>query len=306
MNKEIFIAGGTGLVGSRLTEMLLEKGYSVTLLSRKPKTSKRPNLHILTWDPSQGVVPNEICNAQAVVNLAGANVSEKRWTDDFKKTILNSRVDSTRALINKLNECADSSLKCYVNASAIGYYGADRKELLKEEASPGTDFMSVVCQAWEKEANQGNLHSARRVILRIGIVLSSREGALKEMIKPFSFYAGAPLGSGTQITPWIHLDDLCGIILYVIENQSVQGTYNAVGPNPVTNSQLTKAIGKALKKPVLLPPVPLFALRLMVGELADSVAASFPVSSARIQQAGYTFQHSNVEKAVKDLIKSGK
>ncbi|MCD8528956.1 MAG: TIGR01777 family oxidoreductase [Chitinophagales bacterium] len=228
--KHVLIAGGSGLVGSALSKTLENKGYAVSWLSTQKNLQAEYN--ICYWNPSKNEIDEEaIKQADVIINLAGAGVAEKRWTKERKMEILRSRIDSTRLLIEKTKEL-NPTLDVFIGASAIGYYGYENNGLLTEQSPAGKDFLAGVCQAWEKEYNLQNT-SFRKVVFRIGIVLSKEGGALGEMTKTLPFFVGV-LGSGTQIYSWIHIDDLVNMFVYAIENKQMQGIYNGVAPNPVS------------------------------------------------------------------------
>jgi hypothetical protein len=298
--KEVVIAGGTGFIGSHLTKLFLEKRYAVNVLSRHAKESSTPNLKYYGWQPENFVPQDIIDRATYVLNLAGANVGSKRWDKAYKKEILDSRVESTRTLVQAINK-SNGRVEAFFCANAIGYYGPDKDHLLTETDPPGNDFMAEVCVDWQNAAELLDQHKARLLIYRFGIILSPEEGAMKQMMQPVKFFAGAPLGSGRQVVPWIHINDLCQMIIWGLENNK-SGIYNATAPHPVTNKELTKLLAKELHKPLILPPVPGFMLKLILGEFAESVLASFPVSSQKTIREGYQFRFAEADKAIADLI----
>ena len=272
---KVLITGGTGTVGTRLTAILLQKGYEVAHLSRSDK-STTPNVKNYVWDIKKGYIqPEAFENLDYIVHLAGAGVADERWTDERKKEILESRTLSTQLLCNKLNE-TKTPLKAFVSASAIGIYGFDTGDKLLTEDSPiSSQFLADVVKKWEEEvqkiASIGLPNGIRVAKLRIGIVLSNKGGALVEMSKPVRLFAGAALGTGKQCLSWIHVDDLCKMFVFAIENNNISGEYNAVGTSATTNEILTKSIAKALGKPLFLPNVPAFALNLLLGEMAGMI-----------------------------------
>lgn len=304
MTQTILITGGTGLLGSRLTELLQKKGHAVTYLSRNP--GKTDEITAFQWD-----VHNQTIDAKAfdgvntIIHLAGAGIADKKWDKQRKKEILESRTHSTR-LLNESLKKEKHQVKTFVSASAIGYYGYDSGGVVKKEDSRfGDDFLATVTKNWEAEVDQlaADHPDIRVVKLRIGIVLSEKGGALKEIAKPVKWGVGAPLASGQQYMSWVHIDDLCGQFIFAAENDQVKGTYNAVAPNPVTNKELTKYIAKALHKPLWLPNVPAFVLKLVLGEMASMIIGGSKVSCEKIEQAGYTFKFTSAEQAVNDLLK---
>jgi len=304
MPKTILITGGTGLIGNRLTELLLEKGHKVRYLSRNPqKTDKIP---AYKWDiAKQEIDPQAFAGVDAIVHLAGAGIADKKWDKERKKVILESRTKSTQLLKKYLLE-TDHQIKAFVGASAIGYYGYDSGGVWKKEDSRfGDDFLATVTKAWEEEVDAlaKECKTIRTVKLRIGIVLSENGGALKEMVKPIKWGVGAPLGPGDQFMSWIHIDDLCRMFIYAIENDDLQSAYNAVAPNPITNKEFTKIAAKALKKPLWLPNVPAFVLKLILGEMASMILGGSRISCEKIEKTGFQFQFTEASTAVSDLLK---
>jgi uncharacterized protein (TIGR01777 family) len=301
MPQKVLITGGTGLIGSRLTELLLEKGYQVAYLSRRKPEGGR--VKVYQWDPEKVYVDEEaIRGADSIIHLAGAGVADERWTARRKREILDSRTQSSRLLYEGLQR-VPNRVKTFLSASAIGIYGADRgEELLTETSSPGNDFLAEVTKAWEGAVQPVAGLGIRTVLLRIGIVLSGKGGALVKMAQPVRLGAGSPLGSGKQWVSWIHVDDLCRLFMYALENPDVQGPYNAVAPEPATNEALTKQIAEVLGKPLFLPNVPAFALKLAVGEMAAAVLGSAKVSGQKVAQTGFTYQFPTLTPALRDLL----
>ena len=294
---KILITGASGLIGKRLTELLTQQGHEVSHLGRTKRTGKIPSF---VWDVDRGAMDEQALNVDAVVNLAGAGVADKRWTQKRKLEILESRTKSAALLARYLNQT--QQVKTVVSASAIGYYGFGLDSVeLTVESKPGNDFLAQVVKAWESEVDK--IQNNRSVKLRIGSVLSEKGGALKEMTTPIRWGVGAPLGSGKQYLSWIHIDDLCNMFIKAIEDNSLHGIYNASGPYAVTNKEFTRTIAQTLRKPLWLPPIPGFVLKVLVGEMADIVLNGSIVSSKKIQQTGYTFQFSSLEDALTNLLK---
>ncbi len=307
---KILITGGSGTVGTRLTTLLLQKGYQVAHLSRSNKNDNKnatPNVKNYVWDIKKGYIqPEAFENLDYIIHLAGAGVADERWTDARKKEILESRTLSTQLLCKYLAE-TKTPLKAFVSASAIGIYGFDTgNQLLTEESPISSQFLADVVKKWEEEVQKialiGSQNSIRVAKLRIGIVLSNKGGALVEMAKPVRLFAGAALGTGKQHLSWIHVDDLCKMFIFAIENNNISGEYNAVGVAATTNEILTKSIAKALDKPLFLPNVPAFALNLLLGEMAGMILGGNNVSSEKIQKAGFQFDYTDLDVAVKNLI----
>ena len=290
--KNILISGGSGLIGQKITQLLELKGYSVAWLSRSQQKQKS-----FLWDvENQNIDPEAVEWADAIIHLAGAGVAEKRWTDERKKLILDSRVRSTRLLYNAI-ENATAKPNAFISASAVGYYGFDTgASLMDETQESGSDFLAKVVVAWENEVKRMEELHLRTVMLRIGIVLDAEGGALGEMMKP---PIAAPLGKGDQWMSWIAIEDLARMFVFALEKTTLQGVFNAVGPNPATNQQLTQAAAKAKGKPYVGIGVPGFVLRLVLGEMAAMVLGGNRVSSQKIQKAGFEFECPDLVPALK-------
>ncbi len=301
MSKIVLVTGGTGLVGTRLTSLLTEKGYQVRYLSRNP--GKVSEVESFSWDIDRQTIDEKALDGvDYIIHLAGAGVADKKWTIQRKKEILQSRTKSTEVLRSALAN-KDHQVKAFISASAVGYYGWDTGGVWKKEDSRfGDDFLATVTKSWEAEVDQVEKLGIRVAMLRIGIVLSDKGGALKELTKPIKWGAGAALGKGDQYMSWIHLDDLCKMFIHALENDTIQGIYNAVAPNPVTNKELSKLSAKVLGKPFFLPNVPGFVLKLVLGEMASMVLGGNRVSSEKIQNDGFTFTYPEVEPALNDLL----
>ncbi|MEQ8628866.1 TIGR01777 family oxidoreductase [Ekhidna sp.] len=297
--KTVLITGGSGLVGTELSQLLTSAGYKVTHLSRNPTQKHYQTFY---WDVKKGEINDEaIISADAIIHLAGAGVSDKRWSDAWKKEIYDSRINSTKLLREKV-EKLNPGLKHFISASAIGYYGWDTGDKLVDESTEkGEGFLAHVVDDWEKEIDRFNSLNIKTSKVRIGIVLSEKGGALEEMAKPIRFGVGAPLGSGNQYMSWIHINDLCGIFAQVLQNAEA-GTFNGVAPNPETNKLFTKSVASQLGKPLWLPNVPKFALRLIVGEMSDILVGGNRVSSKKIEEAGFNFQFAALDDALEDLL----
>ena len=293
--KNILITGGSGLVGKQLTSLLESKGYTVAWLSRKPQQQT-----YFLWDVEKKELdPQALEWADAVVHLAGEGVAEKRWTADRKKRILESRTQSTQLLYTAIQQ-AEKKPNTFISASAVGYYGFNTGTNLMEETSPsGDDFLAEVVLAWEKEVKKIEQLLVRCILLRVGIVLDANGGALGEMLKP---PVAAPLGSGDQWMSWIHIEDLARMFVFALEKTTLQGIYNAVGPHPATNQQLTKEAAAAKGKTYLGIGVPGFALKLVLGEMAAMVLGGNRVSSQKIQKAGFEFEFPELKGALKAIF----
>ncbi|HEU5289059.1 MAG TPA: TIGR01777 family oxidoreductase [Cyclobacteriaceae bacterium] len=297
---KILITGASGLIGTRLIEMLLQHGHEVVRLSRSKGLLQERNVQSFVWDVSKGTVEEEAFHGvDAVVHLAGASVADQRWTEKRKREILESRTKSTALLAQFIER--NPQVKVLISASGIGYYGEGTDHVFTEEDKQGSDFLALVVDAWEKKANK--IPCKRIVKLRTGIVLSEKGGALKEMMAPIKFFVGAPLGTGRQYMSWIHIDDLCRMFIKAIEDETMNGVYNATGPYAVTNTELTTAIAKVLRRPLWLPNVPGFVLKILLGEMADMVLTGSQVSSKKIQQKGFQFQFSDLHQALENLLR---
>ncbi|MGB3469052.1 MAG: TIGR01777 family oxidoreductase [Cyclobacteriaceae bacterium] len=302
MKDKILITGGTGLVGSHLTKILKQDGYQVGILTRG-KSKKEDGVHYYHWDIGKKEIDNEALEGTAyIINLVGAGVADKKWTDERKKVILKSRTESTGFLYEQV-EANHVQLKGFISASAIGIYGNYAGDDLKNEDSrEANDFLAEVVKAWEEASNQFMSLGIRTVLLRIGVVLDDSDGALVKIAQPIRYGVGAPLGSGDQYMSWIHIDDLCRMFKWAVEEQRIQGVYNAVNPNPVTNEEFTKATARVLKKPLWLPNVPSFVLKLMLGEMASIVLGGVRVSCRKIIDDGFTHRFEALDEALDDLL----
>lgn len=293
----VLLAGGSGLVGKRLTKLLRKKGHEVAWLSRQ----KRPahDVRTFVWDvPGKRIEPGAIAFADAVINLAGAGVADRRWTESYKKEIYSSRIGSTSLLAAAI--AADGKrVNVLVNASAIGIYGHHWEGTVTEETEPGNDFLARVCRDWERAALPAGI---RTCFIRTGIVLSENEGLVGKLKTPVRFFAGAAIGSGMQITSWIHLDDLCLAYLHMLENETLSGAYNAVAPVPVTNAELTRLVAERLNRRILLPNIPDVVLNVLFGEMAGIMTGNQPVSAKKLIDSGYTFRFSQAEEALRNLL----
>lgn len=296
----ILITGGTGLIGSRITALLEAKGYTVAVLSRNPNfVRKIPAYH---WDPNAQVIdPACLEDTVGIIHLAGAGIADKRWTEQRKAEILHSRTRSTALLYKLLSENAHS-VTSIVCASAIGYYGNDGEELKTEESPSGTDFLSEVTLAWENAIDTLNTLNLRLVKIRIGIVLSMDGGALQKIALPIQWWAGAPLGSGKQYMSWIHIDDLCALFIFALRNTQLEGVYNGVSPQPLTNEVITREVAKAMNKPLFLPHVPAFVLKGLLGEMAMLVLGGARISADKTLKTGFRFKFPEISEALYNLL----
>lgn len=298
--KNILITGATGLIGSRLTELLLQKGHQVSHLGRKSVSSSIPSF---LWDVEKGTLDvNALTGIDTIIHLAGAGIADKPWTKKRKEEILKSRTRSTQLLLAELRK-KNLSVKSFISASAVGYYGFEEGDVIcTEQSAPGNDFLARVTRSWEEEVDKLNELNLRVAKVRIGVVLSEKGGALKPMLLPIKYFVGSPLGSGKQYMSWIHIDDLCNMFIHLVENEQLVGVYNGVGPNPVNNAEFTEAIARVLKRPLLLPAVPAFILNVLLGEMATLITQGCKASSEKIQQSGFTFQYPQLLAALENLL----
>lgn len=302
----VLITGGTGMVGTSLTELLLSKGYQVIILTRKPQTSPIPNLTYAVWDIAKGTIdPLAFEKADTIVHLAGAGVADKRWSKKRKQEIVDSRVMSGALLVKYLT-AHTHQVKTVVTASAIGWYGPDTEQSLQygfTETDPVDGaFLGDTCKQWEDSVKPIETLGIRLVTLRIGIVLNKQGGALAEFIKPAKFGLATIFGTGNQMVSWIHYKDLCKMILFGIETNSIHGVYNAVSPDPTSNKDLIIAITKKLRGFYLPIPVPAFVLNIMLGEMSIEILKSAKVSSNKIQEADFKFDYPTLNSALHELL----
>lgn len=292
----VLITGGTGLIGQALRQKLLAEGHRVSILSRSGGD--------YTWDVAKAYFqPEALEGVDAVVHLAGAGIADKRWTEARKRELIGSRVDSSALLIHAL-KTIPNRVKVVVSASAIGFYGADSGEVRFEETSPaGTDFLATCTQAWEGSISGVEALGIRLVKFRIGLVLSAKGGIFPVLCRPIRYLVGAVLGHGKQWQSWIHVDDLVGMFRLGLADETLKGVFNAVSPGAIRHREMTQKIARAMHKPLLLPPIPGFLLRLALGEMACLVLGGNLVSADKIQKEGkFTFTYTRLEDALKELL----
>jgi len=295
----VAVTGASGLVGSALVTGLTSAGHRVVRVVRGAGAASVAGQRLARWDPASGALePSALAGADAVVHLAGESVAGGRWTEAKKRRIRSSRVDVTRRLAEALLRL-ERPPRLLVSASAVGYYGDRGSEILREDSAPGPGFLAEVCREWEAATDPAARAGIRVVRLRIGMVLSRRGGALGAMLTPFRLGAGGPVGSGVQWVSWIAIDDLVGAILHALATESLAGPVNAVAPEPVTNRELARTLGRVLRRPALLP-LPAVAARLLFGQMADELLlASARVEPARLRATGFTFRHARLEDALR-------
>jgi uncharacterized protein (TIGR01777 family) len=295
---KIVIAGGTGFLGSALTAALGADGHDVVILTRR--SSARPRDVMWTPNGEIGAWASEVNGAGAIVNLAGESIAAKRWSAAQKQRILDSRILATRSLAAAIGAAATPP-PVFVSGSAVGYYGPRGDEPVTEETPAGSDFLARVCAQWEAEAMRAASDRTRVVSVRTGVVLEKSGGALPQMALPFRLFAGGPVGSGRQYLPWIHRDDWVGLVRWTIATPSASGPLNLTGPQPVTNTQFARALGRALHRPAFMP-APAFALRLALGELADALLLSGQRAlPAKAERGGYRFKYSTADEALRAI-----
>lgn len=301
----ILIAGGSGVIGRSLSKKLQEKGYEVGILSRGNNPAGSASVY--KWDIENNEIENEaLLNADYIIQLSGANIAEKRWTRKRRAEILSSRVHSTRLLVDRIRE-NNHSVKAFISSSAIGYYGSVSSEkTFTETDPPADDFLGDICRDWEAEAEKSDVFGIRTVLIRTGVVLSKKGGALSKMALPVRLGIGASLGDGKQYVPWIHIDDLCDIYVKAIEDVKMTGPYNAVSPAHINYKTFNKALAKVLKKPLFLPNIPSVLLKIVLGKRSELLLKGSKVSSDKISAAGFEFQFPDINSALSDLLKKKK
>ncbi|MBC7865252.1 MAG: TIGR01777 family protein [Bacteroidia bacterium] len=299
--KRILITGGSGLIGQGLTPLLQSKGYEVLHLGRKENLSGKVKTY--KWNVEEGKLDERAFeNIDSIVHLAGMGIADARWSEKRKKEIIDSRVKSSELLFNVI-EKNKIKLSSFIGASAVGFYGAVSSEKIYTEADPAaSDFLGTCCRLWEESYNGIISTGVRTVIIRVGVVLSGRGGALVKMAGPVKKGIGSALGNGKQIVPWIHEKDICGIFLKAIEDESMKGIFNASAPQFQSNAELTGAIAKQLNKKLWAPAVPAFVLKIMFGEMAGMFLQGSKVSTEKIQKEGYSFQFPEISDAMKNLL----
>lgn len=300
---KIFVTGATGFVGSYLTRKLSESGHDIIALSRSARRAETalPWATIVEGDPKKpGPWQQSVAECGAVINLAGTSLFTL-WTDSARKSIMESRILTTRNVVDALGNAGDG--KIVLSASAIGYYGSRLDDvILEEQGAPGNEFMSEICVQWEDEARKASQTGARVVLCRFGIVLGREGGALAKMVPAFRNFLGSALGSGRQWMSWIHQEDLLRIFSFLLENPEISGPVNCVSPNPVQNAEFAKVLGRTLGRPVILPSPPAFFLRTLLGEFSTVVLKGQRVVPAKLLQYGFSFRFPTLQQALENLL----
>jgi uncharacterized protein (TIGR01777 family) len=304
----VFITGGTGLVGARLIQQLEKRQDKVDVLTRRPDAAREqfgPTVNVVEGDPTKpGPWMEAASECDGVINLAGENLFGRRWNEDFKKVIRDSRVQATANVAQALAKNPrrpDGAPRVLVNASAIGIYGPHSDEELTETSSPGSDFLATVCVDWEVAAKPAEAAGARVCRVRIGVVLDKRGGALAQLLTPFKLGAGGPVASGRQWMSWIHHEDLVGLLLLALDRPEATGPMNGTAPHPVINKEFSKALGRALHRPAFMP-LPGFVLRLRIGAAAEVVVNGQRVLPKKALELGYTFKFPTIDGALIDAV----
>ena len=327
--KRVIVTGATGLIGKAVCKQLNAKGYSVVVFSRDPRKARRAvpgAAEYVAWQPAEsGPWAGAIDGAYGVIHLAGASLFGKRWTAQYKREIIASREIGTRGLVNAMTQ-APTKLQVFISSSAVGYYGPSGDQKLDESAPPGSDFLAQVCQVWEREAKKAEELGIRTVIVRTGVVigasegrlpfpidlrgaslarpgiiLKTEEGAFPLLMMPFRLFAGGPILPGTQWFTWVHLDDLVGMIMLALENEHVRGPINGTAPEPQTNRDFAKTLGLVMGRPAWLP-VPGFAMKLLLGEMADMITTGQRVIPKKAQDLGYQFKYPTSAQAIRQIL----
>lgn len=300
--RKILITGASGLIGRELTKLLLNEGHEVVHLSRSKKYNSQVKQFI--WDIDKGVIEDgAFDDVDSIIHLAGAGIADKRWSQKRKLEIIESRTKSADLIFNTVAKSSKSPV-IFISASAIGYYGAVTVDnIFHEEDEPGNDFQAEVCKHWEKSADRFNNLGLRTVKLRFGVVLSEMGGALKKMLLPTKLGFGSALGSGNQIIPWVHIEDVVNIIAKSLNDNKIIGAFNVAAPSFNNYNDFAKTLAKVLNKPYFMPNVPAIALKLVLGEMSEIVLKGSRISPNKIIEYGYNFKHTNLEEALKDILK---
>lgn len=297
------MTGGTGFLGFSLTQRLTGHGHQVTILSRSPKSGHTfpDGASLLYGNPTlSGSWQSSVAEHEVVINLAGSSIFQ-RWNKKAKQEILDSRVFSTRNIIDALGQ-RKGEKTLLINASAVGYYGLRGDEILDESSAPGNDFLATVVLQWEKVAQKAKEFGTRVVLCRFGIILGRKQGALAPLKKAFEYNLGSPFGTGKQWFSWIHQQDLADIILFLLKNDELEGPLNCASPNPVRNEELTRTLSEVLEKSVVLPRVPSFILKLLMGEFAETLLSGQRVLPKKLLASGFQHKFPGLKQALTNLL----
>lgn len=298
--KNILITGGTGFIGNELRRILLQDGFFLTIITRNPSKysdEKAKNQKFISWDDD---LVQAMENNDVVIHLAGENVFSQRWSDQVKKGIYKSRIDTTKMLVDAMRE-ANSKPELFISASGSGYYGNGGEEIRTEGDSVGNDFLAEVCRDWESESQKAAEFGVRVVNPRIGIVLEKNGGAMEKMIPPFQFFVGGPVGDGKQYMSWLHREDMISALIFPMESKDLNGPYNVCAPFPVTMNTFANVLGDVMNRPVLFR-VPKFALEVMYGEGAKPILDSIRMKPKALLDAGFEFKYDDLSEALADIL----
>lgn len=298
---KVLITGGTGLIGKYLCERLHERGYEVSVLSRKPNDGAKFRSYY--WDLDKNEIDAEaIQTADFIIHLAGVNIGERRWSTERKQLIVDSRIKSGELILNHLPK-QNSRMQAFITASGVGYYGAITSgQIFSEDEPSGNDFLGQTCEKWEQIADRFSAMGIRTVKIRTAVVLAKQAGALSKMIVPIKMGIGSAIGSGKQYLPWIHIDDLCNMYIKAVEDPNMSGAYNAVSPDQVTNNQFTKIAAKVLKRPFWFPNIPSWVIQMVFGQMSVLLLTGSRVSAEKIIHSGFVFKFPKLEDALIDCL----
>jgi len=299
----VLIFGGTGFLGTKLTKELISSGYKVSVITRNRQITEdkvESNVDLIEWDnisPLSSIYDSK--DFDVVINFAGESIGNRRWSNSVKQEILNSRISTTRSIVNAIND-GTMNPKVLINASAVGYYGPRQDDKITESEGPGQDFLAEVCRKWEDEAYKVQNEFTRVVTIRIGLVLGS-QGALTRMVLPYKFYVGGPLGKGNQWLPWIHIQDLVRMLRFIIEHDEVTGPVNGTAPEPVRMKEFSKVLGEILKRPSWFP-VPEFILKIVLGQMSEMLIHGQRAIPQKISDIGFEFKLPDLRSALEDAL----
>jgi len=304
---KVLITGGTGFIGSVVTKKLIERGDKVLLLTRDEKRARKrftlPGISVFEYDfkPDSLIPVETLDDIDAIINMAGEPIFTGRWTYEKKKLISESRINTTKQIVDSISMMEGKKPEVLINASAVGYYGFSDDTKLTEDSPNGKDYLAQVCGQWEAEALKASSLGVRVVVLRTGIVLDKDGGALKKMLLPFKFYLGGPIGSGKQYFSWIHIEDMSDLYIQALDDSDLRGPVNATAPSPVTMRQLSSIIGKRLKKPSWFP-IPAFIAKMVIGESAQVVVNGQRVIPKKLLTTGFPFKYIEIASAIKSIL----